>query len=305
MSRLTSVRACLLWGAYLGQIACLAHAVVSAPVAGKSVYIVRPSQTDPAIRHFDEPHYVVSSPAAPALTPLVVFLAGTNGKPANVAHLLNVVATQGYRVVGLEYNDAPAIAEICPDSPVQSCAGDFRRKRIFGDDVTSVVIDTPAESIVNRLVKLLIYLQVKFPEVEWTNYLRGDAPNWSRIVISGVSQGAGMAAYIAKHELVARVVLFSGPWDSLRSGTLAPWLSDTGVTPPDKWFAAYHRRENTASSIVRAYYALGIPAQNITVFTLDLPDGLRVRGARNPFHSSTVKLPGYEPQWRSLFGHYP
>src|SRR6266566_5654714 len=38
-------------------------------------------------------------------------------------------------------------------------------------------------------------------------------PKWGRIVLAGQSQGAGMAAFIAKRQAAARVILFSSPWD--------------------------------------------------------------------------------------------
>ncbi len=88
-----------------------------------------------------------------------------------------------------------------------------------------------------RLVKLLQYLDVQHPDEHWGDYLIGGEPNWSRIVISGHSQGAGMAAYIAKRKAVARVVLFSSPWDYVKSSRQpAPWLSETSATPPERWF---------------------------------------------------------------------
>ena len=109
-----------------------------------------------------------------------------------------------------------------------------------------------------------------------------------------------MAAYIAQRESVARVVLFSSPWDFHgQPRKLAPWIDGPSATPPERWFAELHRREATAPLIAQAYRALRIPADHVLVFDLDLPDGGR---GQNPFHGSTVRLPGYEPQWRWLYG---
>jgi hypothetical protein len=164
------------------------------------------------------------------------------------------------------------------------------------------VNNSPAESIVNRLVKLLEYLDRHYPGDNWGSYLQSGAPDWSRIVVSGLSQGAGMAAYIAKRESVARVVLFSSPWDFFGPAkTPAPWLSEPSATPSNRWFAEYHRRENTAALIARAYSVLQIPPQNVRIF--DLPT--HGEHSRNPYHGSTIRVPAYEPQWRFLFGHSP
>jgi predicted esterase len=266
---------------------------------------IRPSDADPPITRFNEPNYVVIDDEATAAAQLVVFMPGTGGKPANASQLLGVVAHLGYRVIGLEYNDEPAVVEVCPKSPIASCSGNFRRRRIFGGDVNSVVANTESETIVTRLVKLLQYLDVHDAAGHWGDYLEGGEPNWPRIVVSGLSQGAGMAAYIAKQKPVARVVLFSSPWDFQRdSRRLAPWLIEPGATPPERWYAEYHRREKTAALIAQAYQALQIPPSHIRVFDLDLPSGFKVKGD-NPYHSSTIKVAAYAPDWEFLFGRSP
>jgi hypothetical protein len=265
---------------------------------------IRPSQTDPQITRFDEPHYVIFDDALPATTPLVVFMPGTDGRPRNALTLLRVVAGLGYRVIGLEYNDEPAVIQVCPQSPRASCSGDFRERRIFGGSATGIVDNTQAESIVNRLVKLLEYLQQQNPAQHWDDYLSDGEPNWNRIVVSGLSQGAGMAAYIAKKRTVARVVLFSSPWDFQRPQKLAPWLFTSSATPPSRWFAEVHRREKTASQIAQAYSALQIPKDHVLVFDLDLPKDMAFSG-NNPFHGSTIRDPAYTPEWQLLFGQSP
>jgi len=97
--------------------------------------------------------------------------------------------------------------------------------------------------------------------------------------------------------------LFSSPWDYVRTPqSLAPWLAEPSATTPERWFAEYHRRENTAALIARAYEVLHIPPGNIRVF--DLPAGPAAHGS-NPFHTSTILVPEYAPQWRFLFGQTP
>jgi predicted esterase len=266
---------------------------------------ILPSDTDPSITHFNAPSVIVFDEEASADSPLVVFLPGTGGKPSNDMRLLRIVAAQGYRVIGLEYNDEPAVLQVCPRLPDPSCPANFRARRIFGGNGTSPVENSQSETIVNRLVKLLGYLQEHEAAQHWDGYLLDGEPNWGRIVVSGLSQGAGMAAYIAKHKLVARVVLFSSPWDFVRaSQQLAPWIGEPSATPPDRWFAEYHRRENTAALLARAYKVLQIPADHIRIFDLDLPKDFKTK-SDNPYHGSTVRVPGYEPEWQFLFGKFP
>lgn len=118
--------------------------------------------------------------------------------------------------------------------------------------------------------------------------------------MSGLSQGAGMAAYLAKRYPVDRVVLFSSPWDYLMPGTRpAAWLFEPPATPPERWWAERHVRENTTQAIARAYAALRIPRDHILLFDGPVPG--RAKGD-NPYHGSTVWLPQYEPQWRAMYG---
>ena len=114
-----------------------------------------------------------------------------------------------------------------------------------------------------------------------------------------------MAAFIAKEKSVARVVLFSSPWDyTSRMRSLAPWIAMPSVTPPDRWYAEYHAKEKTAGMIAAAYKVLRIPTEHVQIFTLGLPPGMG-HSSENPFHGSTIRVAGYETQWRELYGHSP
>src|ERR1700741_2567116 len=78
---------------------------------------VLPSQADPAVKQYDDPDIVIADPGLPADAPLAIFLPGSGGKPSNTVGLLRVVAAQGYRVIGLEYDDTPAVVQVCPRDP--------------------------------------------------------------------------------------------------------------------------------------------------------------------------------------------
>ena len=290
----------------LGIFASLAAPVVD----GLVTYRVTPSETDAAITRFNEPHYIIFDSTRARSADLLLFMTGTGGNPENVSDFLEVAAGQGYRVIALAYNDVPAVVAVCPRDPDPGCSAKVRQKRIFGDNVTNLIDDSPAESIVNRLVKLLVKLDHDHPAEGWSEYLVGDKPRWERIVVSGHSQGAGMAAYIAQRNRVARVVLFSSPWDYYgRTQQIAPWVLDgPRATPSDLWFGAYHEKENTASLIAREYEALRIPALHVRAFKLE---PTRLVGP-NPYHISMVgnrvtprdaqDAPAYAEEWKFLVG---
>jgi predicted esterase len=275
---------------------------------GRVIECIKPSATDPAIRRFDAEHYVLFNTETRPDAELLVFLPGTGGEPPGPLALLRAAADAGYRVISLAYNDTPAVAVYCPRQPDPACSERFRRMRVYGDGTVDRSIDnTRAESIVNRLVKLLQYLDAREPQRKWGGYLDNGALNFSRIVFAGQSQGAGMAAFIAKAHAVARVILFSSPWDftvsngSVRS--LAPWISKPPMaTPPARWYGAYHQRENTADLIAKAYAALRIPPDHIRVFSLDLPPQRQQGAGGNPFHSEGIRNPAYAADRTFLLG---
>jgi hypothetical protein len=275
-------------------------------------YWITPASADSSIHRFNEPQYVVFERHVKSTAPLFVFLPGTDGRPANTTEFANTAARQGYRVIGLSYNDVPAVAQICPRDPDPRCAEKVRQKRIFGEDDTRLIDDRREESIVNRLVKLVEKLQREHPDDGWADYLENGKPRWARIALSGLSQGAGMAAFIAQKNAVARVVLFSSPWDNYgRQRTLAPWVTaGPKATPPERWFAAYHQSEPMAPVIARAYSALRIPSDHIRVFSLE-PARVNAKG-EIPYHPSGVAnaatprrpdgTPAYLDDWRFLAG---
>ena len=261
---------------------------------------IRPSAADAAASAFDDPNVVIDG--ADEQSPLLVFLPGTEGRPKNLLPLLRAAASRGYRVIGLTYDDVPAVAQVCPQDPAPDCSDRFRRARCFGGD-GGPVSNSRAESVEGRLSSLLRYLAQRHPSAGWETYMTDGHPQWSKLVLSGFSQGAGMAAYIAKRYPVRRVVLFSSPWDFTGpQREPAPWLSLPSATPPDRWWAERHARERTSGLIMRAYAALRIPVDHILIFNADLPSEAIARGP-NPFHASTVQLQIYAQQWRTMFGN--
>jgi hypothetical protein len=159
-------------------------------------------------------------------------------------------------------------------------------------------------------VKLLVTLDRQHPSEGWSGYLDGSAPRWERLAVSGHSQGAGMAAFIAQRHTVARVALSSSPWDFHgKLGQLAPWvLEGPGKTPAESWYASSHAKENSARFIAEAYRALRVPESHIRVFTLE---PARKTGD-NPYHGSELGnagtprdasgAPAYAGDWKFLVG---
>ncbi|WP_159022289.1 hypothetical protein [Formosa sp. L2A11] len=263
-----------------------------------TVLEVEPSKTDSRIETANTPHLVVYNKTIKQ-GKLLLFMPGTGGialrGPKN---LFETAVKQGYHVINLSYINTPAIARICKGETLASnsnCASDFRVNRIYGTNVFSFTNDASYDAIVNRFTKLLIYLSEHDKDGNWDAYLDNGSPKWSEIAVSGQSQGGGMAAFIAKDYLVARVIDFSGGWDYSVKKEIAKWYFKDSKTPANLWYGTYHVTEPMASVIKESYIAMRIPEDHIYPFNLPVPEGKKG-------HSNGVRNIGYTPQWIELLG---
>jgi|GEM_PF-619915 len=200
---------------------------------------VAPQVTDTRIDTELEPHYVCQSAEAQPRDQLLVFFPGTGGDPDDYEYFVEEAAALGMHAIGLSYvNPRSVNLQICPRDPDPDCHEKGRREVIYGEDLHSDMTIDEANSILNRLVQLLRYLDENEPTASWDQYLDGDTPRWDRIVVSGHSQGAGMAAYLTHEYAVARSVLFA--WVDVRRGVVAPWILEPHATPADRIFYFEH-----------------------------------------------------------------
>ncbi len=222
--------------------------------------IIAPQATDPditwvpAVNPQFNHHYVWLDPSQSSNAKLFVFMAGTGGRPRGYQLVQQEAARLGYHVIGLMYQNNVAIADVCPGNPDPDCSENMRLEIVDGVDRSGFVDVTPANSIDNRLTKLLLYLDAQFPNEGWSRFLQDGEPKWSQIAVGGHSQGAGQAALIGKIRHVNRVVLFSGPPDRRVPEELDAWVS-IGETPAAKYFGLLHQRDHFASGILPNFQA--------------------------------------------------
>jgi hypothetical protein len=216
---------------------------------------------------------------------------------------------QGYRIIALSYISVPAVVEVCRENNLKQntdCAAKFRRRRIYGGNIFPMIPDRPQDAIIPRFVNLLQYLSRTDPEGNLQQYLENgmDKPRWTKIAVSGQSQGGGMAQFIAKYENTARIISFSGGWDYSDSENekIADWNFRENITPPDKCYAAYNVNELAANSMREINEALKIPECNS--FALDKPiqDATLLKNHRNPYHGDGLRNPLYKDVWIKMLG---
>lgn len=197
---------------------------------------------------------------------LFVFLPGAgNNRPRDWQLLGAEAARLGYHTIVLAYRNDLPLAQRCPgefsDPAFPNCALNVRMEIIDGEnhaDFPNVVV-TPANSIENRLTKLLQHLAREFPDEGWSQFVddgvRIPESNWADIAISGHSLGAGEAVLIGMLHAVHRVVAFAG-WADARHG----WVALTPETPSDKYFALIHQRDGFFPRTCYAYEGLELEA---------------------------------------------
>jgi len=204
----------------------------------------------------DTPHVISNAPSK--YHHLIVHLAGTTDSPTKASCLIASAAASGAPTIGLSFQWVPlpdgsrnaACADAYLNAPAPSvaiaaCIEDSHTQTIWGGDLQPQLWPaTSADaSISGRLVALLNYLAVTYPQQGWGTYVDEDgAPYWGRIFVSGHSQGGGHAAYLASQYALAGAAIVSAPQDSGDA-----WLDEPFAT--HSLAVAYHSLEPSAALI--------------------------------------------------------
>ncbi len=204
---------------------------------------VMPSATDPSIDSFDTPHNAYFTPSVKSKNELVVFLPGTGGSGRGGVLFSQTASELGFHVVSLSYPSSIPAA-ICQSETDENCFENFRLEIITGQDKSALIEVSRANSIENRLHKLLMYLREKNGREGWGNYLTDkNEIKWEKLVLAGMSQGGGHAPLMAKYHRVSRVVMFGAPKDyDAKNNRPAKWYGN-GKTPLDRFFAFNHKQD--------------------------------------------------------------
>jgi hypothetical protein len=248
---------------------CATACIFLATLAGAEVtsFSVRASATDPAIKTFDQPHWMYvnrdivvehKDGQAQDRHQLLLLFPGTVKKGAigdsqGPVGFCDLAANLGYHVVFLKYpNDIPAGQ--CRENSDPTAFERFRMAIIQGGRAEyrgirgaakSISIE-PSESIENRFTKLLVYLRANRPKEEnWGQFLNEDGTiKWEAIAVSGQSQGGGHAALIGIKHRVARVICTGSPKDyNKKLDAPAAWYREKSATSKGCFFAFNHRQD--------------------------------------------------------------
>jgi hypothetical protein len=185
-------------------------------------YYIAPKVTDAAITTALSNHFVSVKEGATLKNVLYVFLPGTYRNPTVSKATTQKAASLGYHAIGLMYDNLVAGNPLCSTTGDVTCHSRARREVIDGIDRHPKVNVNTANSLINRLTKLLLYLNRTRPTQGWGQYLLNGKPNWSKIIVAGHSQGGAIAGVIGKYYPVKKVIMFSMV-DYLTNGKIPDW----------------------------------------------------------------------------------
>lgn len=260
---------------------------------------VAPSVTDANITTYtdatqQEVHICYTNTSVVPRNELLIFLPGSGGKPNGNDYFDQLAANLGYHVIGLMYPNSPSIGSLCDTNTDPDCYLKTRLEIIDGIDRTTLVNVNVANSIENRIIKCIKYLNTNYPSQNWGQYLdANDGIVWSKIAFAGHSQGGGHAALIAKYHQVARVLCFASPKDNYRTptaanpqylGVIAPWINQDNLTPSEKYFTFTHSVDSTGAT----------PAEQLAIFNLlglnQIAASINVDANTAPYNNSRILL---------------
>lgn len=248
-------------------VAALLFLFQTAHAQRQSVFIL-PQTTDPNISTNLNNHYVSINRGVAPKNRLFVFFPGTGGVAANQQEINRTAADLGLHAINLTYPNDEAVNELCGGLNTNlDCYANVRLEIKDGIDRTTLVNVNRANSIENRLIKLLIHLRAQSPNDNWGQFLIDDANlDWSKIVVSGHSQGGGHAGIIGRYHAVARVIMFSAMDFNGRTNSPANWIAMPNTTPnassPDKFRGFSHTRDEMVNFTLlsnRIWTAYGMP----------------------------------------------
>jgi hypothetical protein len=279
---------------------------------------LRPRDTDPAIDKWPDNHIAIVDGRVASQGKLFLFLPGGNGTPSDIVDMLTEAAGHGFHTLGLSFATDELVGDDCPSDPDPGCAGKHRTEVIEGEDVSSHLEVSKANSIENRVSKALAHLHQRWPTEGWGQYLDGTSARWPLIIAGGRSLGGAVSARIAQLRPLHRAEIHSAPGDRLPNDEPAPWLRETSKTPPDRIFAFVHTGDPEYREFVRNLMALGLPGMATSVDSAQPPYGnahiLITSAATGNPHGSTTAGSGsprtgnayrFTPVWRYMMGVAP
>jgi hypothetical protein len=294
---------------------------VETACAQRQSFFVPPKNTDSQIDIALAPHYVALNTSVPRKNQLLLFFPGTGTGPRSYQIVSNTAADLGFHVINLTYRNFELVNRLCYESPDEDCHEKVRLEIIDGTDRTPLVdVDRP-NSIENRTIKLLQYLQRTYPGDGWEQFLESDGSiKWASVVASGHSQGGGHAAVLGKYHRLVRVVMFAAMDYNILTMGPANWVGSNNATPSLEYYAFAHQGDQVyelASTVIWPAFGMDAFGPPVNVDTSappyenshSLTSNLEIPPGTNPHSIVAVDkdaprrpdgTPVYKPVWEYM-----
>ena len=215
------------------------------PAPQRYQFTARASELDPEAKPHPEIGFVFEKDGKPAdlqqavvdtrVAPqgmLVIWLMGHSSP------LFDRLADYGFHALRVHYANG-WFGQFGDQSPREEdeFLGKIRLEAATGEDFSPVVQIPKADGMMERARQMVKWLATENPQGGWQHFLTDDQQSlrWDRVIVSGSSHGSTTAARFAKHQKVARVVMFCGPRDQYE-----PWQALPSATPANRFFAFTH-----------------------------------------------------------------
>ena len=190
--------------------------------------------------------------------------------------------------------------------------GQVRLEAATGEDYSPLVDIAKPDGLAERSIQFVKWLEENHPEGKWDQFLTDDRSDlrWDKVILSGISHGSTTAARFAKHQKVARVVMFSGPRDQFES-----WQGFPSATPANRYFGFTHVLDAgwAGDHYCRSWQLLGLaefgPLVNVDQAKAPYGNSRRLITNSNVdndsgrAHSVVVSGAAWDDVWRYLFTH--
>ncbi|HAE14709.1 MAG TPA: hypothetical protein DCG24_10775 [Bacteroidetes bacterium] len=236
-------------------------------------YRILPHDTDPLISAFaSDVHQAFYNPTSQPQHTLLVHLVGSGDTTGSTTFFPVLAANNGFHCINLDYRNGVSVQSACADIPDTTCHLNWRKEVIEGIDYSAEIFVNEANSIYNRLFRLLQYLDIHEPTQNWGQFLSGGSIQWDHIIISGHSQGGGHAAVIGISNPVRRVLMFASPNDHIDTLHInAPWSKLLHLAADSDYYsfnavhdeiADYWKQYEHSQSLGQGAYGDTVPADD-------------------------------------------
>jgi pimeloyl-ACP methyl ester carboxylesterase len=256
----------------------------------------KPSDADPTAMAHDDVQAALVDTTKPLQAKLVVTLSGTNNPPGPL-EVGSFAAALGFHVYVIAYENGY-------DAATQSNAdffGNSRFNELSGGGLMPGIQVRRPDSVEERMLKAIAYLQTKNPAGDWGYYLdKSGQVRWSDVIFMGHSHGATSAAAYAKKHRIWRALSLSGPRDT--NPVAATWLTLPSATPIDRFYGFTGTMDPQHPDHIKSMQIMGYLGVLTNVATTPAPYGNSHRLEYNGAHTDSENCANFAAVCKYMLG---